>query len=532
MSRVTSEPQKTKMKRLRSVGLIATNPFAIAGVASVIYLVWSIRLFPRFAHILNPDGVSYVDIARLYASSHFMEALNGYWGPLISWLAAPLLALGTSPLEAIKFVLMFAGVMIFFVNGWILQQLKVLWQLQLMVQIAIIPFMISITFGLITPDVLAAALLLLYFALVAAKVDGRLRWSVSAGFIAALGFFAKSIVLPIFLVHFAAYHVWLVYSRRLNYGASLRSFGAGLAVFLLCLAPWVGLLSYKYQHFTVSTTSSYNLALVGPHSIGHPMLSQGLLEPPPRAISAWTDPGLMSVRPWNPLLEGRLYLGNQVWINLNIVFTMLMTFSAVAVVLAALGIFVKTPGQKVRQYFGLSGILLALAYTPLVVEQRYLWATMMLAALLAASFLSALYRYRALGLVGVTVFVIILFSSIYQPPLGGLKTPVTGSERNTELAAQSLRDQYHVKGRVASSGEWDGTLYVLSYLAGDVQYLGAVSASQKTDQTAYELSYKKIEYFIAYGERALPYLGDYVELGSVSYLPGATLYQRKNSNSQ
>jgi hypothetical protein len=41
----------------------------------------------------NPDGISYLDVARSYAGLHLGQALNSYWSPLYSWGLAVVLAL-------------------------------------------------------------------------------------------------------------------------------------------------------------------------------------------------------------------------------------------------------------------------------------------------------------------------------------------------------------------------------------------------------------------------------------------------------
>jgi hypothetical protein len=44
-------------------------------------------------HTMNPDGVSYLDLADAYRRGEWSAALNAYWSPLYSWLLAGALAL-------------------------------------------------------------------------------------------------------------------------------------------------------------------------------------------------------------------------------------------------------------------------------------------------------------------------------------------------------------------------------------------------------------------------------------------------------
>ena len=61
-------------------------------------------LLPGYRYQLNPDGVSYIAIAHHYADGYWSEAVNGYWGPLYSWLLTPLVAAGLDGLLAAKAV--------------------------------------------------------------------------------------------------------------------------------------------------------------------------------------------------------------------------------------------------------------------------------------------------------------------------------------------------------------------------------------------------------------------------------------------
>jgi hypothetical protein len=497
----------------------------MASLASCAYLIWGIHLLKAFANLVNPDGISYAEIARLYASGSYNEALNAYWGPLVSWLAVPFIHAGATPLQAIKLVLLLSGVLVFFASGWMMQRLKATWWLQLIAQAALIPVVASMALGVVTPDVLVTGLLLCYIALIMAKVDGRLGWSILVGILAVVGFFAKSIVLPVFLIHFTGYHIWLVYSRRLNRRKALLSLSAGLATFFICLAPWMVALSLKYHHPTLNTSSSYNLALSGPHSTGHPMLTEGLVNPPGDALSAWTDPSYIHIKPWNPLLEGRVYLVSKIWGNVGYALMFMGAFSVVALILAILGALIKLPGAADRRYLGLSAALIILAYSPLVMEPRYIWAAMILTALIAIGLLTTLRAQRLLSTTAMVVLSIALAISLYRPPLGGLTSAPSAQTDDIISAAESLRDTYHVSGRIASNDEWAASLY-LSYFAGNIQYFGVIKSGQSGNASAAELAQNNIQYVLVWRGNDPSYLSNYHLLGPVEHFPNAVIYAK------
>ncbi|MCI0556816.1 MAG: hypothetical protein L0287_38240, partial [Anaerolineae bacterium] len=53
---------------------------------------------------MNPDLVSYLLMAQHYLQGSFHLAVNGYWGPLFSWLIVPVLALLQDPVLAARIV--------------------------------------------------------------------------------------------------------------------------------------------------------------------------------------------------------------------------------------------------------------------------------------------------------------------------------------------------------------------------------------------------------------------------------------------
>ena len=65
-------------------------------------------------YMLNTDGVAYLRIASYYAHGQTHLMISGYWGPLISWLMAPLVALGVPPLATGRVVMGLSAVVFWF----------------------------------------------------------------------------------------------------------------------------------------------------------------------------------------------------------------------------------------------------------------------------------------------------------------------------------------------------------------------------------------------------------------------------------
>src|SRR5713226_3943071 len=109
-----SEPTQStlKGKLSDSTAPAETDPGVAKSVTGAgIFLLLMLPLVAwRNLEMLNPDAVAYLRIASYYANTQTDLAISGYWGPLLSWLLAPLLKLGIEPLIAARTVMAVSAV--------------------------------------------------------------------------------------------------------------------------------------------------------------------------------------------------------------------------------------------------------------------------------------------------------------------------------------------------------------------------------------------------------------------------------------
>lgn len=68
----------------------------------ITFLISGFSLIGNYQYLNGADGMSYISIAKLYISGDYANAINGYWGPLFSWLLIPFFYLfGSEPLKAL-----------------------------------------------------------------------------------------------------------------------------------------------------------------------------------------------------------------------------------------------------------------------------------------------------------------------------------------------------------------------------------------------------------------------------------------------
>ncbi|KUG22887.1 hypothetical protein ASZ90_007322 [hydrocarbon metagenome] len=240
-------------------------PFLSQITPILIYFVIVSLFFSRFSQDMSVDGVSYVEIARLYLAGNWQEAVNGFWSPLISWLLVPLLACKLSPDIAFKIITISAGLIALFANGALVSQCVKNRNLSLIVQCAAAVMIASFALLVCTPDILGLAFSLLFIvALITSLRTKRFSWIFTAGVLLVISYFAKTFFLPFGIciaVMFPSAGFALHHSLdRFRY--DIRN-----TILICCIAavlvmPWVIAIHAKYGEWTIGTAGKLNFDLV------------------------------------------------------------------------------------------------------------------------------------------------------------------------------------------------------------------------------------------------------------------------------
>src|ERR1700744_5527994 len=72
--------------------------------AAILYVVLFFLLFPSYKYWVDPDAISYINVARLFAKGEYFASLNAYWSPLASWLLVPFIKTGADPVLSAKYI--------------------------------------------------------------------------------------------------------------------------------------------------------------------------------------------------------------------------------------------------------------------------------------------------------------------------------------------------------------------------------------------------------------------------------------------
>ena len=211
-----------------------------------IYLLACMAVMPYVKwYVDNPDSLQYVNIAHNILEGRFATSINGYWGPLISWVLVPFILFFDDGIVAFKFLQMAIGV--FVIMRWLsfLMFVDVNEKWKRFLGFAIVPFMVSYSLLNLTPDLLFMCLL---FSLMIELIMWLEKQSDGSriGKTGALMFLAKSFGLPLFIFLFC-FVVWMKDERIPK--VTLKKI---LLPFVSVAGLWIILLSVKYGKFTVS----------------------------------------------------------------------------------------------------------------------------------------------------------------------------------------------------------------------------------------------------------------------------------------
>jgi len=493
------------MSKLFNVINLLNNKFDIIKPL-IVYLLLSAILFNFFKYSALQDLISYLSISQKYYNGDFSNAINGVWGPLLSWLMIPLNYINLNPIISFKFLQILIGALTIlsitkFLDFFGFQ--KVLKNYLILSSILIIEYYVYLT-G--TPDLLFACIVI-YLILLFLKWDlNKIKFSIYSGLLGVLLYFAKPFGFPYFIILFVLFNVlfyWLI-NKKVNI-VNLRNTFIGLFVFGILSLPWIYLISIKYERVTFSTGGEYNFAIVGPqYESKHIPRIEKLYKPVNNtAASYWEDPTFLIAEKWNPFssIDNFLHLTKIVFQNTVQSIFLFLKFSP----LLLLFLFLESPKKvfgepriKLIVFVGLvymSGIVL------LFIDQRFLIHLRIILLVITGVYAASILNKLKLNTLFKTLALIFLMISLSAQPIYSLIKHLNYGKDIFRIA-DITQKSYDIHGNIASISanpldeDWGSTL-TISYLLNS-KYFGEVDS--KLDQNAIytELKKYKVSYLFVW----------------------------------
>lgn len=285
---------------------------------------------------INPDGIAYIQIARHYAAGRLDLAVNGWFGPMMSWLLTPTVWLGANPIVASRIILLlcgavFAGGVVALVRQLSGRSTPVAFALGLALALITIPTEI-------TPDLMLAAGLTWYFALVARFMrQPTAKHAAVAALVGGLSYCVKGYALPLVLCHlaFTGLIAAILHRKDRPWYKLAAPLAVGLAATVATVLPWVVIISMQAGQPCISTTGRSSRSW-GPLGISGPWPHYTIQAPREGRITVWENPAEAQGE-WPTWVPAGTPLENQIAV-IKINLTKTLTYLTEADLLAMLAV--------------------------------------------------------------------------------------------------------------------------------------------------------------------------------------------------
>ena len=478
-------------------------------VALAAYAAFEIPAAVGNANRINPDAVSYLRNALYWTQGRLLDALSGYWSPMLSWCVAPALVLKADPLHAAYVVLGLWGALLVAASWAMLGRWSDVPPWLQVIALVLVAESVVTWSATAFPDVILAACLMAY---AAAALSPRLfetrRVPVVAGALAGLAYLGKAYGFPFFLVHWPATVALLAWRRGIPRPRALATAVAGALAFGAFALPWAAALSLKFKTPTYGLSGGINHAIVGPDDFKR----DALWEAVPGRVTVWEIPETRPYRAWS-MFDDRASFEHQVtysWRTLKEIRGTLQRFDALGIglVLVLLGPFValalKRPPDETERaaWAAMTVVLYAAPFALVYFTYRYtapwlkpltilfaLVTTWRIAERLAKPLAAALL---ALVLLSFLAHVNVPFTPYTVEEPGGTSFDNVTVDSSAHREAATRLRAAGIGGPIASTGYWAG-MYLGYFL--DVPFLGTpAGASPKACEE--ELAARGVQTFV------------------------------------
>lgn len=497
-----------------------------------------------FYYINNPDSFQYISIAQKLADGHFALAINGYWSPMISWLLAIPVFFGMDGVIAFK--LLQCIIAFFCIDAWfsLLSLMGFGSKYKRLLGIAIIPFVLSYSILILTPDFLFLTLSL-YIINIFLKNEwmNSRRGVLRLGFLGACLYFTKAFGFPFFISLLILSIVFSFFEKdRKNV---LKNYLPVLVVFISITSLWILPLSMKYGQFTLSRVAAFNLSKeVSPlpgQTVYLPVLSGPLIAPSDLyAISAWESPGEhVNIHPLKPFQssEDFNYYLQIVKRNLQSIWYYDFRHQLGGIFILILIFFLLFRKKKERVYDKNFLFLLAViflfygGYSLILVNTRYIWICTLLMLLLSLYLLEKIDlknpgNYLVLATMYIALLISvkrpmkeILFTKDFSIPALWLGKSFTHPlstmsinyrpEKFLHKAIKELKLHPEMHGRIASFGSFDSdrgnyssSLFIAHQF--NTQYFGLMEPSTSAESMKEQLLHFEVKILLVWNHADFP----------------------------
>ena len=514
----------------------AFHKYALLILILVFYLISGAILLNYYKYQLNSDGVAYLSIAKNYAALNLDDAINGFWGPLISWLMTPIIILGVPPILGAKLLLLFIGLCLIVGFWFLVEKFHVKKSIQVILSLALVPLTIFFALSQITPDLPLLCVLVFYFNFIFdLDYSKKISNGIFCGSLGALSYLCKPYALYFFIIHFILFNI-LQYMRNVpshDKKNIIKNMSVGILVFLVLSGMWIAVISNRYDAITLSNSGIFNFELMGPDNTyvaSHGVFSQGLVNPPGNhANSIRDDLSYYKLAGWNPLgsTSNFIYLLKIVYNNIIVLFDTIETFSIFSIFIIIIytcslfALYRKKILENNYLYPVVTIIIYTIGFIPFHLENRYLWVDCLLLLLIYGVLVDVIFKYGIFKFILskfnlnkniVMKFVIIVLSLTFIiSPINEVSYQITTGYRTDKmiLDTSEVLSSYGVSGNLASNGH--NSYYMSFYL--NSRYFGTSAGNNNSTKLNKDLHDYGINYYLFWNNSS----DNNVDFSKISY---------------
>jgi hypothetical protein len=423
----------------------------------------AIWVYPLQKYFIDADGISYISIAQKYTAANFKDGINGFWSPMISWIIALLLFVIPNKIVAAKMAGVLIGAGILFSIKLFAKHFSFKKSSEALMYSIAVPLLVCYCYYEVPVDFTLILFLLpyLYFVFHPSFFE-QIKYPILAGVMGCLSYFAKQYAFPFFILHF-----FILIGFRLINEKKLKSkfhfLIIGYIAFLITAAPWIFLISNKYQSGIIyGTTGKINFSQALNNEVRNINDKQGyfLKNPNPTAID-YTEDVFFIQGKYVSMFDSKQTFKNEIELvkksTADFFYQIItMNYAILFFILLALIFLIKKniADEKLKSIFAFCLITILLypsGYLLIHAETRFFWIINIIVLFLGIKIFELVASKNSLSITSKRIIAALIFILFLANPILLFSNECYRLRYITQIA-ERLKNEYHISGNIYADG--------------------------------------------------------------------------------
>lgn len=429
----------------------------------LVYFALCILVYPMQKYFIDADGISYISIALKYKAGNFKDGINGFWSPMISWIIALILFIIPNKILAAKVV----GILI---GGGVLYSVNLFAKLfsftkkaELLIFCIAVPLMVCYSYYEVPVDFTLILFLLPYLYIVFhPSFFNHIKYPIIAGILGCLSYYAKQYAFPFFLLHFFVLVLFRLISEK-QLKSKFHFLIIGYVAFLLTAAPWIYLISNKYQSGIIyGTTGKINFSQALNNEVRNINNKQGyfLKNPNPTAID-YTEDVFFIQGKYVGMFDSKQTFKNEIalikksitdFLHQIVEMNLLIPFFfLLAIFLYYQNKLFDKQLKKIIGYCIITIVIYPSGYLLIHSEPRFFWIINILILFIGIKILELISIKHQLSTIAKRIFAVLIVIFFLANPVLIFISECYRLQYITQVA-EKLKNEYHISGNIFGEG--------------------------------------------------------------------------------